>query len=312
MKTKNESNQTSKTTTKTTSPDAATEHADILADGSVYFAATAADRDAPSPNDLIVVNLDPGAGALIAIASLPRIALFEAAIKDLAPSCAHAVGSVKRYARAAFHANYRFLHAATGEEFARLYGEVTRWRARGIAVLALAASFDIVDDSVVSKLREGQGYRDAVEDVGAAEDIIRAHWDKLEGKVPITADDLQTMRTLTVDFAAALAEREDRAAGISPSANDRQRAFTLLARAYDEIRRALTFIRWKEGDVDDIVPSLWVRPGGGRRYGSDIAKPADPATTSPVASPAAPTTTANPPTTVNPKEDGPKGTPFTA
>ena len=40
----------------------------------------------------------------------------------------------------------------------------------------------------------------------------------------------------------------------------RQRVFTLLARAYDQLRRHLSFLRWSEGDVDEIAPSLYAFP----------------------------------------------------
>lgn len=39
----------------------------------------------------------------------------------------------------------------------------------------------------------------------------------------------------------------------------RQRAFTLFVRAYEECRRAATYLRWHEDDADDIAPSLWTK-----------------------------------------------------
>lgn len=47
-------------------------------------------------------------------------------------------------------------------------------------------------------------------------------------------------------------------------ADARQRTFTLLVRSYDQIRRALSYLRWNEGDVDRIAPSLWAGRGGSR------------------------------------------------
>jgi len=43
----------------------------------------------------------------------------------------------------------------------------------------------------------------------------------------------------------------------------RQRAFTLLIKRYEEVRRAVLFVRCCEGDADSIAPSLWA--GRGRR-----------------------------------------------
>lgn len=37
----------------------------------------------------------------------------------------------------------------------------------------------------------------------------------------------------------------------------RDRAYTVLVRTYDEVRRLLAFLRWEEGDADRIAPSLF-------------------------------------------------------
>ena len=49
--------------------------------------------------------------------------------------------------------------------------------------------------------------------------------------------------------------------------DQRARAFSLLAAAYDGARRALTYLRWKVGDADTIAPSL-TRKRPGRKPGS--------------------------------------------
>src|SRR5262249_54429174 len=43
------------------------------------------------------------------------------------------------------------------------------------------------------------------------------------------------------------------------AADARIRAYTLFVRAYDACRRAICYLRWAEGDVDTIVPTLIVR-----------------------------------------------------
>lgn len=52
------------------------------------------------------------------------------------------------------------------------------------------------------------------------------------------------------------------------AADLRLRAFSLMAETYDEVRRLISFVRWKDGDADEIAPSLWAcrakRKGGVR------------------------------------------------
>jgi hypothetical protein len=46
----------------------------------------------------------------------------------------------------------------------------------------------------------------------------------------------------------------------------KQRTFTLLATRYDQVRRAMSFLRWNEGDFEELAPSLYIgRNNGGRK-----------------------------------------------
>jgi hypothetical protein len=42
----------------------------------------------------------------------------------------------------------------------------------------------------------------------------------------------------------------------------RQRAFTLFARAHDEVRRVVTYLRWHEDDASVLFPTVF---GGARK-----------------------------------------------
>lgn len=51
---------------------------------------------------------------------------------------------------------------------------------------------------------------------------------------------------------------------------NRQRAFTVFMSSYDQVRRAMQFIRWNLGDADDIAPALERQP---RRHRVDSSPP---------------------------------------
>jgi hypothetical protein len=55
----------------------------------------------------------------------------------------------------------------------------------------------------------------------------------------------------------------------------RERAFTLFYRAYDELRRAVTFLRWHDGDIEQLVPTLFLRSGKRKGEAASDGKPAD-------------------------------------
>ena len=60
-----------------------------------------------------------------------------------------------------------------------------------------------------------------------------------------------------------------RVAGVSVAAELRVRAFTLFVHAYSNARRAVTYLRWHEGDADSIAPSLYAGRSNGRMKPSE-------------------------------------------
>ena len=72
------------------------------------------------------------------------------------------------------------------------------------------------------------------------------------------------------------AEREQATAGQTAAGDLRARTFTLLYWAYDHVRKCVGFVRWHEGDADQIAPSLYA---GRTRSSSEVpAAPVAPAT----------------------------------
>ena len=64
---------------------------------------------------------------------------------------------------------------------------------------------------------------------------------------------------LSMRIAVSAERRNGGPAATAAAALDRQRAFTLFARRYDELRRVVTYLRWHQGDADRIAPSLYRR-----------------------------------------------------
>lgn len=74
-----------------------------------------------------------------------------------------------------------------------------------------------------------------------------------------------------------LGEREQGASRV-PAAELRLRALTDLVRRYDEIRRMVSYLRWNEGDADDIAPSLYARRPGRKAQDDTQSTPVAPVT----------------------------------
>jgi len=64
----------------------------------------------------------------------------------------------------------------------------------------------------------------------------------------------------------AVAERENASSVLAVAIQKRLQVFTLLVNAYDQVRRAIWFLRWREEDIEEVAPSLYA---GRRRSKSD-------------------------------------------
>lgn len=280
-------------------------HAPVAPDAATAFEATQADRDALAPTELVPVNVDVGAAALIALGAMPRIREHAAALATL-PSDVPSPARVQQCALAAEHANAIWLHADAGpDEVQRLVAEATPRRNQAVSVLQMMAAFEVVDQSVVDGLRGGTGYLNLASDLHASEAILRAKWPQIEGGILLTLEDLDAMRSVAARLNLALALRDSgNDAVLNKASNDRQRAFTLLARVYNEVRRGISWIRWYQGDADQIVPSLWLRQGTSKRSNGEAA--------SAPATPVAPVTATTPAASAHepPAAAGPLGSPF--
>ena len=81
-------------------------------------------------------------------------------------------------------------------------------------------------------------------------------WPRIQGKTAVTAADLDEAETLADQLLTAVGERAQLPTTTAPTAEIRNAAYTLFARAYNELRRASVYLRWNEGDADTFVPPL--------------------------------------------------------
>jgi len=92
--------------------------------------------------------------------------------------------------------------------------------------------------------------------------IFQEAWDTVHDKTTVTSEEVERAAVLGSELHIALGLRRvgaDLQSKPPESQLTRDRAFTLFVRAYDEVRRGVTFLRWYEGDVDSYAPSLYAR-----------------------------------------------------
>jgi hypothetical protein len=82
-------------------------------------------------------------------------------------------------------------------------------------------------------------------------------WQELAGTLAITREDLEQGGVLAKHLLEWSTVRDERARALQAFAQLAHQAFTAFCDAYDEVRRAVIFLRSRAGDADEIAPSLY-------------------------------------------------------
>lgn len=140
----------------------------------------------------------------------------------------------------------------------------------------------VVDKTRLDPVKKATGYKKSSAELLVLVGIAREFWHLIDGKLLLTAEQLDQYELLAKRMADSVAER-DRLAGQSVDAQQmRSRAFTLFEHNYDQTRRALSYLLWDDPDrLEQVCPSLYAGQRG-KRGGKAVEKaPADGATPAP-------------------------------
>lgn len=215
------------------------------------------------PEALAPITIDVGGAITAVLAAAPRIHEHHDAIAAELPSHTGDVDKLTTYAQAAQYAHLVHTYSSTSPEAAKaLIDEGTRLR-EGLLIAAEAlAHRALLDADAVAKIRKGSG--DVAGDLSALATLFKEGWGKINGKTAVEKTEIERAAELGPAVLVATAAKKHRS---TDTEAQRARAFALMLNAYDSCRRALTYLRWKEGDADSIAPSLFKkRPG--RKPGS--------------------------------------------
>ena len=229
------------------------------------FEATAAARAALAQDELLPINLDVRIALTTVLGVLPRLLGLRDAIAESLPTFdATPLDALGDYAEALAYAQSGFL-AASGPEKAlpALAARASQIRAQLTSDAAALAQRGLLDGRRLSELKGTTGYLNIASDVGVLVRILRERWRDIDHKSAIEPQELDEAEQMFERMTTAYAARASRPLTVAAALEDRRRAYTLLVRAYDQARRAVTYLRWTEGDADAIAPSLWA--GRGRR-----------------------------------------------
>lgn len=129
----------------------------------------------------------------------------------------------------------------------------------------------LLDLNIVDKHRSGLGYKAIAVDVDGLVALLREAAPRVAGKTAVTEEELEHAARLAQRLVTGIGIKEQDPVVLDAATLLREQAFTLFINAYDEVRRAVIYLRWHEGDADTIAPSLWA--GRNKRSSNEALSP---------------------------------------
>jgi len=242
------------------------------------YARVKPDLDALQVEELIQVNLDVTAAVTSSLGLLPEVrALREEMVKALPTFDIAAFDKLEDYALALSFTNTGYLAATLPpDDLDQLNVDATKLHDRMLADAQALVQHGLLNGAQLAQLKGGNGYKSLAQDLQLLGRVMRQEWDKIANRSGTTAEDLKAAYQMSVRLMRVVGVREQGPAVIAQATDQRLRAFTKLINVYEDTRRAVYFLRGREGDADTISPSLY--PGRPRKRGTDpgVTEPTTP------------------------------------
>lgn len=253
------------------------------------FLAMRADIAALRDEDCAAINVDVDQAASTIWGSIPRIELAHEALARLPDGIIGYVDKLRTYALGVMFAQVQIQLGGQEAPIAAWAETVAGHRDTLLEDLAPLVRRGRIPGDFKDQLPPLNGHRNAADAALLLCAVARRHWAVIENKSEITLEFLTEVEELATNVIGAIAARDARGRGIDPT-GERLRAFTLMAHAYDQARRGLTFTFWgQEGRLEQTAPSLYKRgPKGEAKEATEkpVEKLVNPDAPKPVVEPA--------------------------
>jgi hypothetical protein len=228
------------------------------------------------PADLRPVNLDVHDTCTIILGTLPKVREYReraarltefdiSSFDDLTDGC---------FALEHTHSNYQ-IALRPNDGLDDLNAEAEQTHDRFLADLEGLSVNGCIDSGSLQGVTGVRGYVRTAADLRRMVEAYRKHWNQLQGKTCRTQDELARAEAVANRMIRLTGERDHSEKRAREWSELRTRAFSLLLRHYENVRRAIAFFRWFEDDLEKIAPSLWT--GRGKRKKVPARAPNQPA-----------------------------------
>jgi len=218
------------------------------------------------PPQFLVVNIDVVSACTTVIGALTRIAAYHDRASELTEFDIKNFDNLETYALALMHAQRQYVSAsAPPEALIALNEEGVTLREMLYMDAAALATRSLIDGEALKNFKTGPGYKNLAEDLVGLCSLLRRAWDKIGTRTVITMAELHQAEHVSERLLRAVAARANASDVLAEAIQKRLQMFTLMVNAYDQVRRAILFLRWRERDLQAIAPSLYAGRGRKKR-----------------------------------------------
>lgn len=224
------------------------------------FDSITSELEAIADEDLVPINVDVPSACVTALGAADRLDAIGAEMVRLHDFDRNALHKLRVYGLAALYANAVATDDSGENLVAVLLEEATPLRVNLLIAAEALAHRGLLPAQRVAEIRAGQGHLDTADDLIALSALFAGAWNEVKDKTAVTREEVDRAGIVGSQLHFAVGARVVADGGrtkTGESQRSRQRAFTLLARAYDECRRAATYLRWHAGDADAYAPSIY-------------------------------------------------------
>ncbi|MEY4510596.1 MAG: hypothetical protein RLZZ450_2718 [Pseudomonadota bacterium] len=220
-------------------------------------------------SDLVHINIDVMAAVTTALGVLPKVLKLRPRIEGELPKFdLWVIDRFETYVMALYEAQADYLSATRpAEPLPELVEQATKVRDTLFVDVQALVQRHLLDGDEVREVKTAVGYKALAMDLQLLANAMHRKWEVVQSKTAVQLPEILQANQLARRLLRVVGEREQAPAVAAEAAANRSRAFALFLRAYDEVRRAVTYLRWRDGDWDQFTPSLYAGRGAGKRKG---------------------------------------------
>ena len=227
-------------------------------------------------SELLRINLDPLAAVAIARGALPRLLPLRPQIQAVLPSFNFVyLDRLELYSLALMQANT--VYCATKDpqkERKKLAAETFSLREQLLADINVLKARGFFPGVNLTDLKGPNGHLNIACDAMMLAGLIRDNWEKIAGRCAATLEELDRAEILCDELTRVVGFRNRPPEEFAAAVLQRRRAYTLFMRAYSEVRRAVSYVRAREGDANRLAPSFFCKTKKGRKSADHKAQTA--------------------------------------